>query len=345
MADYKIENGRKVYDRAREQEKLLKAASQTEHVENKKGVKELFTLLMSLSRKLQYQKLSAYGSTGRLPFIKVKELDVRKSRIVFQGVEGAYSEAALKQYFGKEVNSYHVRTWKDAMDAIEDGAADFAVLPIENSSAGAVNEVYDLLVEYENYIVGETVLPVCHVLAGPKGSKEEVITRVYSHPQGLMQCEKYLYDHPGIEKISVPNTAVAARKIWEEQDIHHAAICSAYAASLYGLDILKEQVNDSSHNSTRFIVVTNQKIFLENANKISICFELPHESGSLYQMLSHFIYNDLNMTKIESRPLEDRPWEYRFFVDFEGNLEDGGVKNAIRGLREETKSMKILGNY
>ena len=119
-------------------------------------------------------------------------------------MEGAYSEAALKQYFGDAVNSYYVRTWKDAMDAIEDGAADFAVLPIENSSAGAVSEVYDLLVEYENYIVGETVLPVNHVLAGLPGSGEEEITRVYSHPQGLMQCEKYLYDHPAMEKVSVP---------------------------------------------------------------------------------------------------------------------------------------------
>ena len=199
------------------------------------------------------------------------------------------------------------------MDAIEDGAADFAVLPIENSSAGAVSEVYDLLVEYENYIVGETVLPVNHVLAGLPGSGEEEITRVYSHPQGLMQCEKYLYDHPAMEKVSVPNTAVAACKVVEEQDKSHAAICSAYAASLNGLEVLREQINDSRHNSTRFIIVTNQKIFLKNADKISICFELPHKSGSLYQMLSHFIFNNLNLTKIESRPIEDRPWEYRFF--------------------------------
>lgn len=345
VADYKIKNGRKVYDRQREQEKLAKAASQVEHEENKKGVQELFTLLMSLSRKLQYQKLSRCGTTGRLPFIEVDQLEVKKARIVFQGVEGAYSEAALKQYFGDAVNSYHVRTWKDAMDAIEDGAADFAVLPIENSSAGAVSEVYDLLVEYENYIVGETVLPVNHVLAGLPGSGEEEITRVYSHPQGLMQCEKYLYDHPAMEKVSVPNTAVAACKVVEEQEKSHAAICSAYAASLNGLEVLREQINDSRHNSTRFIIVTNQKIFLKNADKISICFELPHKSGSLYQMLSHFIFNNLNLTKIESRPIEDRPWEYRFFVDFEGNLADGGVKSAIRGLREETTSMKILGNY
>lgn len=345
VAEFKIQNGRKVYDREREQQKLQAAAALVKEESNKKGIQELFEFLMSVSRKLQYQKLSGCGALGRLPFIAIDSLDTEKARIVFQGVEGAYSEAALKQYFGKDAVSFHVRTWRDAMEAIEDGAADFAVLPIENSSAGAVDEVYDLLVEFENYIVGETVLPVSHVLAALPGSTEEEITRVYSHPQGLMQCEKYLYEHAKAEKVSVPNTALAARKVLEEKERSHAAICSAYAAKLYGLSILREGVSDSQCNSTRFIIVTNQKVFLKKAGKISICFELPHESGSLYQMLSHFIYNDLNMTKIESRPLEDRPWEYRFFVDFEGNLADGAVKNAIRGLREEAKSLKILGNY
>ena len=112
-----------------------------------------------------------------------------------------------------------------------------------------------------------------------------------------------------------------------------------------GLEILEKGINDSDSNSTRFIIVTNQKIFRKNANKISLCLEIPHESGSLYHILSHFIYNNLNMTKIESRPIPERNWEYRFFIDFEGNLADSAVKNALRGLREEARSMKILGNY
>ena len=136
-----------------------------------------------------------------------------------------------------------------------------------------------------------------------------------------------------------------AKKILEDNDKRQAAVCSAYAAEIYGLDVLADQINDESDNSTRFIVVTNQKVFSKDAAKISICFEVPHESGSLYQLLSHFIYNDLNMTKIESRPVEGRNWEYRFFVDFEGNLADPAVKNAIRGLREESRSLRILGNY
>ena len=119
----------------------------------------------------------------------------------------------------------------------------------------------------------------------------------------------------------------------------------AYAASVYGLSVLADNINDEKNNSTRFIVITNQKVFLKDATKISICLELPHESSSLYHLLSHFAYNDLNMTKIESRPMEGKSWEYRFFIDFEGNLADPAVKNAIRGLREESRNLRILGNY
>ena len=157
--------------------------------------------------------------------------------------------------------------------------------------------------------------------------------------------DSYLDKHPKWRQISVANTAVAAKKVLEDEDVTQAAVCSEYAARLYGLQILARKINFESDNSTRFIVITNQKIFLKKAGKISICFELPHESGSLYRLLSHFIYNDLNMTKIESRPVEGRKFEYRFFVDFDGNLANPAVKNAIRGLREEALNLKILGNY
>ena len=199
--------------------------------------------------------------------------------------------------------------------------------------------------EFENYIVGEVVLPINHTLSGLKGTTLDQIERVYSHPQALMQSAKFLDAHRDWQQISVANTAVAAKKVLEDQDQRKAAICSEYAARLYGLEILEEKINHNDNNSTRFIIVTNQKIFLKDASKISICFEVSHESGTLYHLLSHFIYNNLSMTKIESRPVEGRTWEYRFFVDFEGNMADGAVKNAIRGLREESKSLKILGNY
>ena len=258
--------------------------------------------------------------------LETEKQNVEGARVVFQGVEGAYSQAAMEKFFGSGQKNFHVPTFRDAMVAIEEGTADYAVLPIENSTAGAVDQVYDLLVEFENYIVGEVILPVRHQLAGLPGVKISQIKRVYSHPQGLMQSARCLDNYGDWEQISVANTAVAAKKVLEEKTPEQAAVCSEYAAKLYGLEILEQDINAESDNSTRFIVITNQKVFLKHASKISICMEVPHESGSLYHLLSHFIYNDLNMTKIESRPI-------------------AAVKYAIRGLSEEALNLKILGNY
>lgn len=344
VAEYKISTGKKVFDRQREAEKLSRVKSLTHNEFNSHGIEELFEQIMSMSRKLQYRLLAEHGSLGKLPFISVDELETDKARVVFQGAEGAYSQAAMMKYFGDKVHSFHVDTFRDAMSAIDEGSADFAVLPIENSTAGIVNEIYDLLQEYENYIVGEQIIKIEHCLLGVPGAELSDIRTVYSHPQSLMQSAKYLESHDW-QQISMQNNAFAAKKVAQEQDKTQAAIAGEHAAAVYGLQVLQRGVNDSGINSTRFIIVTNQKIFRKDAKKVSICFEVPHESGSLYHMLSHFIYNNLNMTKIESRPIEDRAWEYRFFIDFEGNLADGAVKNALRGLRDEARNMKILGNY
>ena len=344
VAEVKIETGKKVFDREREKEKIARVKSLTHNDFNRTGIGELFEQIMSMSRKLQYQLLAEKGSMGRLPFIGVDSLVDDRVRVVFQGAEGAYSQAAMHQYFGEEVNSFHVDTFRDACCAIEEGSADFAVLPIENSPAGIVNEIYDLLVEFENYIVGEQIIRIEHCLLGVPGTRMEDIRTVFSHPQSLMQSARFLAEHDW-KQISLPNNAFAARKVAQEGDCTQAAIASEYAGKVYGLEVLKKPVNQSETNSTRFIIITNQKIFRKDAKKVSICFEIAHESGSLYHMLSHFIYNNLNMTKIESRPIEGRNWEYRFFVDFDGNLADSAVKNALRGLRDEAQNMRILGNY
>lgn len=155
VAEYKIENGKKVFDKTREEEKLARVRSLTHNDFNSQGVTELFEQIMAMSRKLQYQMLESHGRTSRLPFIPVENLDTKKARVVFQGAEGAYSQAAMMRFFGERIDSIHVDSFRDAMSAIEEGSAEFAVLPIENSTAGIVSEIYDLLVEFENYIVGE----------------------------------------------------------------------------------------------------------------------------------------------------------------------------------------------
>lgn len=345
VAEDKIKTGKRILDKERERQKIQTVSSLAHSDFNKTGVSELFEQIMAISRKLQYQVVNEKGGHGNLPFFAVERLDTDKVRVVFQGAEGAYSQAAMHTYFGDDVDSFHVETFRDAMGAIEEGRADFAVLPIENSTAGIVSEIYDLLVEYENYIVGEQVIPINHCLLAVPGASIDDIESVYSHPQSLMQSSRFLSEHSSWKQISMQNNAFATSKVAEDKDVHQAAIASEFAGELYGLSVLKKGIQNDKNNSTRFIIVTNQKIFKTDAGKVSICFEVAHESGSLYHALSHFIYNHLNVSKIESRPIENRNWEYRFFLDFDGNLSDSAVKNALRGLREETYNLKILGNY
>ena len=344
VAEYKISVGKPVLDKQRESEKLERVRAQAKE-ENRYGVGELFEHIMAMSRKRQYQLLRKNGQAQDFGFAQVDELPFYTKKIVYQGTQGAYSQLAMKAYFGEDMEGYHVDTWRDAMEAICKGEADYAVLPIENSSAGIVGENFDLMLEYDNYIVAEQTIKIEHALLGLPDAEISDIRTVYSHPQALMQSVDFLDEHSEWERVSVKNTAVAAKQVVKEQRKDQAAIASEVSAELYGLKILKNNINYSDENSTRFIIVGGKKIRIKGAQKVSICFETAHESGSLYHMLSHFIYNHLNMTKIESRPIEDRNWEYRFFIDFEGNLADSAVKNALRGLREEARNMKILGNY
>lgn len=345
VAEYKIETGKPVYDEERESQKIKSVRELAESEENKQGAEEMFRQLMTVSRRLQYRLLAENGQDMQLHFKAVDSLPKAGVRVVYQGIEGAYSHGAALQYFGDNVDAYHVKTWEAAMEEVEKGRADYGVLPIENSSAGVVEDNYDLLMEYHNYIVAETFLPVKHALLGlPDASLEEIKT-VFSHPQGLMQCSEYLDSHPDWKKISVENTAMAAKKVIEEGDKTQAAVASEIAGRLYGLKVLQSSVNYNKENTTRFIIVSRQPIYKKTADKVSICFELPHKSGSLYNILSNFIYNNVNMVMIESRPVKDKNWEYRFFVDVEGNLGDSAVNNALKGIEEEAVNMRILGNY
>ena len=275
----------------------------------------------------------------------VDSLPLNNVTVVFQGVEGAYSYAAMREYFDDDIKSFHVKTWRDAMEAVVEGKADYGVLPIENSTAGIVAGIYDLLTEYDLNIVGEQIISPRHVLLGLPEASLEDIHCVYSHSQALAQCSKYLEAHPEWRTQEMENTAGSAKKVREDGDITQASIASRQAGELYGLKVLAENICSNDKNATRFVIVSKKPIYVKNANKISIFFELYHESGTLYHMLSHIIYNGLNMTKIESRPIPGKNWQYRFFVDFEGNLQDSAVKNALRGIEAEADRMRILGNY
>ncbi len=346
VAEYKIETGKNVYDRERELSKLEAVESLIKNDDNdaRHGIRELFEQIMSISRKKQYKLIGEKRAYIKSPCNWVDVLPKNNKTIVFQGVDGAYSQAAMFKYFGKDCNNYAVSTWRDAMEALKLKKADYAVLPIENSTAGEVEECFDLIAEYDHHIMGEVVLPIDHVLVGLKGTKLSDVKTIYSHHQALMQCSEFI-DKNGFDYIPLKNTALAAKKIKDDGNPDQAAIANRLTAEIYDLEILQEDITNLKNNSTRFVVVGVDETYENKANKISICIELVHESGSLYHALSNFIFNGINLTQIVSHPIPGRNWEYRFFIDFEGNLKDANVRNAVYGIMEEAKMLKVLGNY
>ena len=339
VAEFKIETGKQVFDREREQAKIAAVRGLAHGAFNAQAAEELFTQLMTISRRYQYRLLEQNGRKEDLGFRQVDAIPTQGVKVVYQGVEGAYSHEAALAYFGEDAQIGHVRTWEDAMEAVESRDADYAVIPIENSSAGAVRDNFDLLLRHDNVIVAEICIPVDHMLLGLPGANLADIGAVYSHPQALMQSCEYLNARSHWRQISVENTAVAAQKVISDQNKSRAA------GRLYGLKVLAEGINHNKNNTTRFIILAKDHIYRKDAGKVTICFELPHKSGTLYNMLGNLIYNGVNMRMIESRPIAGRNWEYRFFVDVEGNLSDTAIQNALRSVSEEAANMRILGNY
>ena len=345
VADYKIKVGKPVYDGERERQKLEAVRSMVHGEYNQTAIEELFSQIMTISRRFQYQKMAESGFVESSEYTQVDALPTKGVRAVYQGVEGAYGHAAALKYFGQEATLYHVATFEEAMKEVQEKRADYGVLPIENSSAGAVIDNYDLQIQYSNYIVAETFVPVRHALLGRPEAELSDIRTIYSHPQALMQCSQFLKQQEGVRQVSLENTAVAAKKVVEEADPSCAAIASQIAGQIYGLKVLQPEIQDSENNTTRFIIFSSRPTYCKNADKVSITLELPHRSGTLYNILGHFIFNGVNMRMIESRPIAGRSWEYRFFVDLEGNLADAAVQNALKGVAAEAKNMRVLGNY
>lgn len=272
--------------------------------------------------------------------------EIQAPRVGYQGVRGSFSEEAATHYF-KEKEALYSRydDFEDVMEAITKGEIDYGVLPIENSYTGEVLDVYDLIRKYNLYIVGEEIVKVTHHLAGVEGATLEGIQEVYTHPQALGQCQKYLKRHPHMMQIPYANTAMAAQYVSEQKDISKAAICSRQAAQLYDLHIIQEEINTKSNNYTRFIILSKSMQITPECNKVSIVFTTKHTSGALYNILSHFAYNGLNLLKIQSRPLREKSWHYFFFVDLEGHLEEANMLIALGKVSKESECFSILGGY
>lgn len=345
VAEYKIANNLNVYDKKREDEKLLSISQKSDDPLVGKSMVELFSQIMSISKKKQYRMLADAKKGFKNDFSLLDAFPYNGEEVVYQGEEGAYSQKAVYDFFGDNVNCHHVSGFKDAMQEVANNKSKYAVIPIENSTAGVLSSNYDLILEKGLYIAGEQLGKIEHALLGVEGASIDDINEVYSHPQALMQCEDYIKSHENWKAFEMSNTAVAAIKVHEDNKKNQAAIAGISNAKLHSLVVLDEKIQDIKMNMTRFLILSNEAFYTKDADTVTICYSVADEEGSLYKSLSHFTFNGLNLTHIESRPIKERPWEYRFFVSFIGNLDDEAVINAIRGLAEETTELRILGNY
>ncbi len=278
--------------------------------------------------------------------------------IAFQGEHGAYSEEAIFKQFGKEVKTVPTVSIHEVFNLTEAGAVDLGVVPVENSIEGSINETYDMLLASNLTVIGEVVLRVVHCLIALRGASLGGIKMVYSHPQALAQCRNFVTSLR-IQPIVTYDTAGSVKMIKEKRLDGAAAIAGERAAEIYGLKVLKKGIEDYSTNSTRFLIVSREAARghqqtrgsgprrggISMGSKTSLIFAVPHTPGSLYNALEIFARERINLTKIESRPTKERPWEYYFFVDFQGDRRDPKVLKVLSGLAKRTAFLKVLGSY
>jgi prephenate dehydratase len=264
--------------------------------------------------------------------------------VAFQGERGAYSEEAIYQFFGPDVQTLPCEAFEGVLDAVDSGAADYGMLPVENSTAGSINQAYDLLLDHDLRVGGEVILRVRHALLAPAGTALADIQEVRSHPHALAQCRRYLSNH-GWAAHTAYDTAGSARDLAAAPDPGVAAIASRLAGQIYGLEELDYGIEDSIFNYTRFFVLSHQDPPRAQRNKTSVVFAARHQPGALYECLGEFAKRRVNLTKLESRPRMNRPWQYIFYLDFDGHCQDPECEAALIGLLRRSSFVKLLGSY
>lgn len=339
VAGIKQQAGKPVYDPNREQS-ILNALRQNGGVYGD-SLSVIYANIMSVSRARQHALIRRESAVRSLVENARRTLPTG-GKVICQGVEGAYSHKAAKLFFGDSGEIRFIPAFEEVFCAVERQQADFGVLPVENSAAGSVSEVYSLLLKYRLYIAGSCTLRVRHCLARAKGTGK--ILKVISHEQALRQCSAYI-DARQLQAEAFSNTAAAAKFVKETGQAGLGAICSTDAAEAYGLEIVDTDIQNEKQNATRFVLISREPILPENADKISLCFSLPHQAGSLYHVLENFSANGLNLTKIESCPIPDRQFEYDFYLDFTGNIHQEKTLNLICALQDELPRFSFLGNY
>ena len=269
----------------------------------------------------------------------------KKPRVAFQGERGAFSEEAAVSLLGEEITLVPCPTFESLFVAIDDGIADYALVPVENTIAGSVHRVYDLLLNSPLEIAGEAVIPVVHNLIGCADTAFASIEVVESHPVALAQCEKFFAANPQLKRIATDDTAASVRRVVEGGDPTRAAVAGSRAARIYAGSILREHLEDHRENYTRFFLLALAPEVSGQADKVSLVMRLSHQPGSLHRALGVFARRGINLLKIESRPIQGRPWQYYFYLDLKGSVRDERIAEALAELREQTNELRDLGCY
>ena len=338
VADYKKEHNMPVFQGGREQQIIDRIVELTADKNLEKGTSALFTTIMDISKILQNRTILKenrdYNYTAP-DFAGAKKIGC-------QGTSGANSEAAAKQVFGDREFTFYP-SFEEVFKAVQSGEADYGVLPVQNSTAGSVDSTYDLMAKYPFYIVKMVTLEINHCLAAKKGTKLEDITCVYSHRQALSQCEVFL-SKTGLKKHEYSNTATAAEKVLNS-DEPIAAICSVDCAEKLGLEVIARDIADCTINRTQFIIIAKDMQVAEDSDAVSVMLTIPHTEGSLYRLLTKFYVNNMNLLRIESRPIRDGSFDVMFFLDFSGKMSDPNVEAVLRDLAENLEDFRCIGTF
>ena len=343
VAQYKVERGIPVLNEEREQEILNNVAAKCG--EQGETIKTVFSATMDASRALQHKIIG--GGKELRELVEKSQIDGKLTAngapVACQGVDGAYSGITANTLCPDAPVKYY-KQFEDVFEAVNKGEAIYGVIPVENSTAGSVHESYDLIMKYRFYVVGAYDLKIEHCLCAKEGTAYENITNVYSHPQALSQCGNFLknFDFTGI---NFSNTAAAAEYVANSSKRDIGVICSEFAAKKYGLKILKRNVQNNNNNRTRFIVISKKLVISSDANKISLIFSIADKTGSLYRVLGRFSMAGLNLTKLESRPIENENFNYHFYVDVSGSVKQQSALDLMCALYDELPEFEFLGNF
>ncbi len=346
VAQYKKENNLPVLDANRERELL-------DRISNMAGEKldiysrVVYETIMAVSRSYQHRYLNEENELSekiKSAVENTSKLFPQKAMVACQGVEGAYSGQACEKLFKYPIVSYF-KTWFDVVNAVEKGLCKYGVLPIENSTAGSVNEVYDLMAKNNFYIVKSFRLKINHCLLGNKGATLDGIKEIYSHEQAINQCSEFLRQHSNIKVKVCENTAVAAKMVMESGRTDVAAISSENCRDLYGMVLLSDNIQNKDNNYTRFICISKDLEIYPGADKTSFVLTLPHYPGSLYHTLARFYALGINVNKIESRPMQNKDFEFMFYFDMSVSVYDNAFYEILEQLKGECEYFQYLGSY